>query len=202
MPPHSKLSRSQPRRQPRCNFCLKECKSASHVQLHIQNKPECRKKWDKEVEQRPTLLRSNRPVREPISTSKASEINDPPTDYDNNDDFEPFMPSPRQLRSDPSDSDEQSEPTSKRARVEEVEDEEEPGRYYKSYPEGAAKVLGEGLTGFEEIQASTTGSSSQPDNPWGPFKDKEEWQLAEWLMKSTTQKARDEFLKLPIVSLL
>jgi hypothetical protein len=38
------------------------------------------------------------------------------------------------------------------------------------------------------------------EDEWAPFADREEWGLAEWLIKSLGQTCTDEFLKLPIVS--
>ena len=50
---------------------------------------------------------------------------------------------------------------------------------------------------FEQIrkEQQETGSSK-----WGPFKDQDEWELAEWLLKNVGQKQTDDFLKLNIVS--
>jgi hypothetical protein len=39
------------------------------------------------------------------------------------------------------------------------------------------------------------------EDKWAPFCNKEEWGLAEWLVKSLGQTRMDEILKLPIVSL-
>ena len=39
-------------------------------------------------------------------------------------------------------------------------------------------------------------------DPWAPFSNEEEWQLARWLMKNVGQSKTDEFLRLPIVSCL
>ena len=36
--------------------------------------------------------------------------------------------------------------------------------------------------------------------PWAPFEDLEEWDLAQWLLLNAGQNATDKFLKLPIVS--
>jgi hypothetical protein len=36
--------------------------------------------------------------------------------------------------------------------------------------------------------------------PWAPFKDMEEWERAQFLIKELTQTAVDKYLKLPIVS--
>jgi hypothetical protein len=84
-----------------------------------------------------------------------------------------------------------------RVEVEEVEDEDAPGRrYVQSYPEGAAYILGQGKTMFETYREKQDGRKEQR---WAPFQDKEEWELAQWLMKNVGQMKIDEFLKLDIV---
>lgn len=94
------------------------------------------------------------------------------------------------------------EPTSKRARVEEIEDEEAPGRktrFVETFPGNVAEILGQDKTVFEkwkDIQAI------EGDNIWGPFESEEEWELVQWLMNTAGQKSIDEFLKLPIVRLV
>lgn len=168
------------------------------MQSHIQNTPACRAKWDREVERRPHLSRSESPKRQSVSTGDNLDEEHVVPQDDNFEPAQPFSPAPRRVRSV---SEEPSEHQSKRARVEEVEDEDAPGRFYEAYPQGVADVLGAGMTDFEDVRARQASSSSS-DNPWAPFTDEEEWELAEWLMKSTTQKDRDEFLKLPIVSLI
>ena len=35
---------------------------------------------------------------------------------------------------------------------------------------------------------------------WSPFKNEDEWELAQWLLKNVGQSAIDEYLKLPSVS--
>ena len=74
-----------------------------------------------------------------------------------------------------------------------------PPVYIENYPEeyragaswGQCKSLFECL---DEEQKKVGGSR------WGPFEDKDEWQLAEWLIRNVGQKKTDTFLKLPIVS--
>ncbi|KAF8546324.1 hypothetical protein OG21DRAFT_1479689 [Imleria badia] len=51
-----------------------------------------------------------------------------------------------------------------------------------------AEVLGTGKTSFQVMK----------DGMYSPFADKGEWELAEWLINNTNQRAMDEFLKLPI----
>jgi hypothetical protein len=41
---------------------------------------------------------------------------------------------------------------------------------------------------------------SAEKDPYAPFADCDEWELAQWLIKTTNQCATDEFPKLPIVS--
>jgi hypothetical protein len=185
-------------RRPRCNFCLKELTRASHVQLHIQNSKKCREAWNREVERHPHLSRSNKPSRKaanngPVETDIQSQFSPDDDDF-----FEPFIPSPRRHRSE---SPEESESQSKRARVDDAEDDDSdaPRRFCRNYPRRVADVIGDGQTEFERIRAQQA-SSNSPDNLWAPFQDEEEWSLAEWLIKETTQQARDKFLKLPIVS--
>ena len=38
------------------------------------------------------------------------------------------------------------------------------------------------------------------ESPWAPFADKDEWELAKWLVKNVNQRATEEFLKMPGVS--
>ena len=87
----------------------------------------------------------------------------------------------------------------RRARVEEVEDEEDGGikRWIEDYPWPAGTVGMPSQTYFEELRAE---QRCKGQDPWAPFKDEEEWGLAQWLMLNVGQNATDKFLKLPIVS--
>ncbi|KAI0279323.1 hypothetical protein BGY98DRAFT_1089274 [Russula aff. rugulosa BPL654] len=58
---------------------------------------------------------------------------------------------------------------------------------------GAAEVLGEGKTLFEEIHES---QEAMCEPPMAPFEDNDEWELARWLIKNVTQTATEEFLKM------
>lgn len=186
------------RRRSRCNFCGKDLLYPSRVQLHIQNAPKCRAKWDKELASRPHLSRAT--IQQTASVSPAGD--DQPMENTHSmsdieleqlaDSFKPSS-STRPPEDDP-------RPT-KRAYVEDIEDEgEQPMRFCRQYPGCAAEILGTGKTEFETIRASQKASDS-PDNCWAPFHDSEEWELAEWLVQETTQKARDRYLKMNIVSL-
>lgn len=178
-----------------------------HVQLHIQNTKACRKKWDDKVLKRPSSTRSDQPGAEDVTISidNSLEIGGEQPDrrtHSGGGLDDPLFESAfdEQLPRQPY-SDFPEPPASKCARVEEVEDEEAPTRFHRSYLGRAADVVGFGATEFEEIQAGQASAGGGGENPFIPFEDQEEWELAEWLMTETTQQARDKFLKLPIVSL-
>ena len=75
------------------------------------------------------------------------------------------------------------------------------GNYFEEYPSerkvGAAWGKDQPL--FEQIQKEQQENGT---SKWGPFKDEDEWELAEWLSKNVGQKQTDTFLKLNIVSIL
>jgi len=89
----------------------------------------------------------------------------------------------------------------RRARVEEVEDEEagDQSRWIEDFPRPAG-VRGEAAQSyFEKVRAV---QEERGEDPWAPFEDEEEWELAQWLLLNVGQNATDKFLKLPIVSRL
>jgi len=94
-------------------------------------------------------------------------------------DFKPFVPSPRHIDS-PELEPAENQHQSKRVRVEEVEDEETYPRYVKEFPT-RAEELGNGKTAFEEIFEE---QRVKGESPWAPFADKDEWELARWLVKN------------------
>ncbi|KAI5981382.1 hypothetical protein EDD15DRAFT_2115623, partial [Pisolithus albus] len=47
---------------------------------------------------------------------------------------------------------------------------------------------------MKELQDCFGGSA------YSPFEDREDWELAQWLIDNVNQRAADEFLKLPVVS--
>jgi hypothetical protein len=110
-------------------------------------------------------------------------------------DFEPFVPSPRHIDS-PEPEPAENQHQSKRARVEEVEDEEAYPRYVNEFPT-RAEEFGDGKTAFEQIFEE---QRAKGESPWAPFADKDEWELARWLVKNVNQRATEEFLKMPGVS--
>lgn len=112
-----------------------------------------------------------------------------------------FQPPPRSRVEEVEDED---APPSKRARVEEVADQDAPGaartaRYPVPYPGRAGEALDKQETMFHKMQEDQKLDGDE-ENPWAPFDNQDEWELARWLMKNVGQKKTNEFLQLPIVS--
>jgi hypothetical protein len=70
-------------------------------------------------------------------------------------------------------------------------------RYVEPFPGSAGEPLRREKTRFELLQEI---QKSEVKGPWEPFSSREEWGLAEWLMRNVGQKSTNEYLQLPIVS--
>lgn len=60
-----------------------------------------------------------------------------------------------------------------------------------------ADILGSDTTSFERLKMAQDGAGK---GPYAPFADRDEWELAQWLVKNANQRMTEDFLKLPIVS--
>jgi hypothetical protein len=86
-----------------------------------------------------------------------------------------------------------------RVTIEEIEETPESGHYFEEYPteRKAGAAWGKDQPSFVRIQREQQENGT---SKWGPFKDQDEWELAQWLSKNVGQKQTDTFLKLNIVS--
>lgn len=89
-------------------------------------------------------------------------------------------------------------PPSKRARVEEVPDEDYDELHTKPYPGRAGETFGRAQTIFDKLRER---QSKGDLGEFGPFADRDELELASWLITESgaSQSAIDKFLKLNIV---
>jgi hypothetical protein len=172
----------------RCQFCLKAFPTQRAVNQHISASKICIEEWHKKI------IRKNinpSPKRRRIYSPEPSFLDDLPNadlmDILNDaDDFlEPGQQTP-----------------SHRATVEVGDDNEDdynptPLRYVEPFPGPAGEPLRREKTRFEMLQEI---QKSEEKSPWEPFSSREEWGLAEWLMKNVGQKSTNEYLQLPIVS--
>jgi len=180
-------------RKPRCSFCLKEFSKPKNVQLHIANTPKCRAAraaQNREINRRsvsPFVDRNNNPNPldlYPMMVDNANAEHDE-TDYISrerlgaNNDMAPNQ-----------------------AQSEEVEDQDARGRYAEDYnPENVAHILRKSQSAFETLKEDQN-NAGLAEKPWAPFEDKDEWELAQFLIKEVSQTAANKYLKLPIVSAL
>jgi hypothetical protein len=97
-------------------------------------------------------------------------------------------------------------PKRPRVTIEEVLDKDDPAApsstkepsYFTESFEGAGQTFGRGVTEFERFKAAQDQHNLPP---WAPYRDQEEWELAQWLVKNrVSQKGIDTYLKLKIVS--
>jgi len=175
----------------KCNFCGKaDIPTQAGLKVHIQlSKAGCREAMERQMN------RSLSPESDSATTIPARQDNSYGSNDTPVDELPPFVPSPRHIDSP------EPEPTgnvhqSKRARVEDVEDEDNYNRYARDFPT-PTEEFGEAKTTFEEIFEE---QRAKGESPWTPFADKDEWELARWLVKNANQRATEEFLKMPGVS--
>jgi hypothetical protein len=191
---------------PYCDFCGKLCPTVPGLYRHIDNAPKCKIAsreefgqyanhiWDdvpNEVKRQPPPIEQDLPdfqLEEDIQLAEeifnGDETNLPPLPPP-----QPPQPDEHQLRP-------------QRATVEDVPENEEVidgRRFIENFPEellaGATWGNCKPLYEYLEEEQNKEGVSR-----WGPFKDEDEWELAEWLIQNVGQKQTDTFLKLPIVS--
>ena len=184
------------RGQHRCNYCGKDLPTAAGLNCHIANSKTsgCRAIWDQEVLRRQHTKSPSPPATGNDAVSPQYDL--PVLDFPP-EELPAFIP-PERLRRRASPDQSIPKPTSKRAWVEEVDDEEAGGcRRWAQEFNGAAEEFGEGKTIFEQMHER---QEAMCEPPVAPFVDEDEWDLARWLMKNVTQTATDEFLKMKGVS--
>ncbi|KAG1734815.1 hypothetical protein EDB19DRAFT_1996509 [Suillus lakei] len=164
---------------PHCVFCGKVTTTPEGLKRHIVGRPECRTQYESMIEE-----------------VEAENLDDAPdVDFPHQD----AAPGHVHPRPSPDTDDNPALSKTRRVRVEEVEDEEgmsftNNGRYFECQMD-AGWALHEGETSFEKYR---TYQEEEGEDPWSPFEDEEEWDLAHWLVKNLGQTRTEEFLKLPI----
>ena len=172
----------------KCNFCGKaDIPTQAGLKVHIQlSKAGCREAMERQTNRSlsPENHTPTTRARQDDDQAPGNASNDASMDYADvpYEDFEPFVPSPRHIDS-PEPEPAENQHQSKRARVEEVEDEEAYPRYVNEFPT-RAEEFGDGKTAFEQIFEE---QRAKGELPWAPFADKDEWELARWLVKNVNQ---------------
>ena len=184
----------------KCQFCAARLSTSQGLRSHMTQSRSCHEKLEATYHQ-------DHPRNEIQDDMTASEMlpNDLSDGLDDDEgagdaQYDP----PFQSQSPPnaevgatSESEQQQPP--KRVRVEEVEDEDAPGRHQwlEDFPSAAGSILESWKSKFEQLREK---QGENGDAPWAPFESQEEWELARWLMTSgVSQKKTDNFLKLKTV---
>lgn len=196
------------------------------VNRHIFQKAPCLKQWHESLGIAVTVAREESEEPEPAAAegpdvpsrpaSPAFFSHDvPDEDEEDIQGIDDFIPPPRAAPPEPEAAAAPPIPPSRRATVEEVLDDDDPlnlDRYIEAFPgeeefperenfvdNENAKTLGRGETLFERMHAEQKAAGH---GPYAPFLDSDEWDLASWLSKNVSQTATDEYLKMPIVSVI
>lgn len=174
----------------RCIGCKDLFNSQKAKNQHIGASPSCLDVYDRE-----SYLHSTRPVQPSPAPvlSHPAELSPPPPSGPLLfwPDAEQDQPSP------PCISHEETPAKRRRVTIEEVDEEDDRSWTYKKFPRPVTTTQGKGVTVFSDLLAE---QRSMGEDPYSPFRDHKEWGLAKWLMRQTTQKGADEYLKLEIVS--
>jgi hypothetical protein len=175
----------------KCLYCRKTLPTLKGLRSHITQSKGCRDALWRITEKRSPTSKKDDSEDSEMSNASDAIIEDEPMIFDhlqndrNSDQYNPSSSA--------------SDSRERRARVEEVEDEEAgtQSRWIKDYPRPAGTPGRPAQSYFEMVRDEQKKNS---DPPWAPFKDEEEWGLAQWLITNVGQNATDKYLKLPIVS--
>ncbi|KAJ3557367.1 hypothetical protein NM688_g1510 [Phlebia brevispora] len=170
-----------------CSFCGARRPTLQGLRSHRSQRRECREAFNAHVRHRSlSVEQTEPPASDKFNSALADDIP--------HDTISPSLfDEPETVR----------EPPSKRARVEEVEDEELdagglPKNPFVRMHTDAGVPLGEGKTLFERVHEERV-KEGLGDQPWAPFEDRQEWDLVRFLMASgLSQQDIDRFLKLEI----
>src|ERR1700675_435293 len=186
--------RTMPAKEYPCMCCTKQFSTLKGLRSHRSQRETCR-------------IRQHNPLSSPSESSPSPSIGSLP-DHDVQPPHLYLKPEMEFFQASDTHRDETTNSAQphrrKRTRIEEVEDEDAPGRkeylrrWVESFPgpAGLAKP-GKVDTTFEKLQAE---GKSQGNAPWAPFDSEEDWEFARWLMTSGVgQKQMDKLLKLSIV---
>ncbi|KAF7798192.1 hypothetical protein EIP86_009409 [Pleurotus ostreatoroseus] len=188
---------------PRCFFCKAWKPTKQGLRSHISQSPECHRAFNSRFcAQAPLEATSSDTPTSPNNTSTDDTLtNSMPIELESivQDTAPQLIASESSMQEELTPDD--PEPTSKRARVEEVEDEEPGGLPRDPFwlrDREAGRRLREGVTLFEALRQRRC-ADGDGDNTYAPFADKAEWELARWLLRSGLSQADiDKYLKLDI----
>jgi len=176
-----------------CNYCKRTFTTAGGVCQHIAHSVQCQEQWEVDVQYACRAPGSQDAEHSDMDDIfKGIDLPDEGNDINMGDHAPVHFNAPgghedrvAELRED-----ESTEST--------VEDEDHFPCFAEEFSaHAAADILGRDVTPFEQMRLYQDGSGG---GMYTPFADRDEWELAQWLVKNVNQRATEEFLKLPIVS--
>ncbi|KAH9947424.1 hypothetical protein B0H21DRAFT_853788 [Amylocystis lapponica] len=182
-----------------CQFCFQTLPTPQGLRSHLAQRLPCRDALRAQIKRHIAAVEAQS-LSNPSGAGTAAGDGDEPMDIDS--DAPPLHdPFPRDTVDSGAHDDPGVVPTSsRRATVEDVEDEEAGGLprrpWAQQYPRSVPSTFGTATTSFDARRAENEklGVSS-----WYPFESKKESELAHWLMTAgVSQTAIDDYLKLPI----
>lgn len=178
----------------KCNYCgRRNLSTLKGLRSHITQSKICRDALRRITEKRAPSTKNQDDSNSEMSDDIQPIDQDVPMHFEGVEDTGDFVqPEPRASAT-------RGQQPDRRARVEEVEDEESgtQTRWVKDFPRPAGVPGRPAQSYFEMVREKQTADG---DSPWAPFQDEEEWGLAQFLINHVGQNATDKFLKLPIVS--
>ena len=183
----------------RCPYCAKTLPTGNSVRQHVAASQSCRQLWENhQLAKKPTKSKKPHHNRSLPSPSRfdldIDHISDEEMDQLSHEFIlpqdvpEPAIPRvPSPDLNPPVDNhadDNDDHPTSQ-------------SRYSEAYPHPAAQPIRKEKTEFEIFRDN---DSTAGMHPWEPFSSKKEWELATWLIRNVNQRATEQYLNLPMVS--
>jgi hypothetical protein len=193
-------------KQSRCGYCHKSFESPGQVSRHVAHSASCRQRWEKDVQNVPARVENDNQYHKkdlPEGIQVALEGVEVDLDREDLDDDNYVLPAPHAADMNIEVHIEGlAEGILETREVDEGADDSAGSayrhtRWTEAFLGRVAEGYGRAETTFEDWRNKQmlTGASQ-----WSPFKDKDEWELSQWLFKNAGQSAIDEYLKLPSVS--
>ncbi|KAI6156715.1 hypothetical protein BKA82DRAFT_4009271 [Pisolithus tinctorius] len=182
-----------------CDYCLKTISTVAGVKRHISQSAACQQQWKQVLERTASTASVDEDHQLDdgqleYMPNLASDWHYKPSD-DGLDLLEGSLVQQFQPRTEP----ERLDPLPRHASVEDVEDGSSPAgdrHFIEQYTGFATRILGSRATAFKEMKKT---EQKNNNNQWAPFQNKNEWDLACFLMKNMGQTKINEFLKLSLV---
>ncbi|KAI0070398.1 hypothetical protein K474DRAFT_1713361 [Panus rudis PR-1116 ss-1] len=194
-----------------CQFCRKGFEEQHRVRQHVQNAPNCRRRWQTYISTLGRTQAANRTAAEANPPSSSDEdpnasatattphMHQPASsdlherDWDMND-AASIIPMSAIDPAALADLQEQGSEQADYAQSTTGDlDVPQSARFVESYPRLVPDTFGEGLTQFEQwkMDGEVAGTS-----PWAPFESEEEWDLVRWMGENLGHNQIEAFLKL------